>query len=95
VTAIACLNDLVAIGAYRGVRDEGLQVGKDVAIVGFDDIFLTEIVQPTLTTIHQPLDQMAKLAVSHLLAMVDSSNPSTLSSVRLPAQLIVRQSTAA
>jgi DNA-binding LacI/PurR family transcriptional regulator len=91
VTAIAAVNDLMAIGAYRGIRDEGLNVGTDVAVVGFDGIFLSEIVQPTLTTVRQPLDQMAEMAVARLMRMIEGSlEPVT--SVRLPAELILRES---
>jgi len=91
VTAIAAVNDLLAIGAYRGVREEGLTVGRDIAIVGFDDIFLAEIIQPTLTTVHQPLDQMAEIAVSRLVGMIDGSNAGQ--SARLAPHLVEREST--
>lgn len=91
ITAIAAVNDLLAIGAYRGIRDEGLSIGIDIAVVGFDDIFLSEIIQPTLTTIHQPLDKMAELAVSSLIRMIDSATP-PVASIRLPPKLIARES---
>ncbi|MCV3739224.1 LacI family transcriptional regulator [Rhizobium sp. TRM96647] len=91
VTAIAAVNDLMAVGAYRGIRDEGLDVGTDIAVVGFDDTFLATIVQPTLTTVRQPLDQMAEMAVASLMRMIDGTGGPP-SSVHLPAELILRES---
>ncbi len=91
VTAIAAVNDMMAIGAYRGIRDEGLEVGTDVAVVGFDDTFLAGIVQPTLTTIRQPLDQMAEVAVASLMQMIEGTDKPAIS-VRFPAELILRES---
>lgn len=91
VTAIAAVNDLLAIGAYRGIIDEGLAVGQDIAVVGFDDLFLSEVIQPTLTTIHQPLEKMAEISVSSLLKMVDGAP--TVHSARLRPKLIIREST--
>lgn len=91
VTAIATVNDLMAIGAYRGVRDQGLVVGADIAVVGFDDIFLSEVIQPTLTTVHQPLDKMASLAVASLVRMVEGASEA-IPSIRLPPKLMIRES---
>jgi DNA-binding LacI/PurR family transcriptional regulator len=57
-----CFNDDMAIGAYRAVRDLGLQVPSDVALVGCDGIEETDYLDPPLTTLEQPVDAMCALA---------------------------------
>ena len=67
VTAISCGNDLIAIGAMRALRKAGKRVPQDVSVVGFDDIPWAEIVTPTLTTINQPVSEMAAAAMTLLI----------------------------
>ena len=67
VTAISCGNDLIAIGVLRALRKAGRRVPEDVSVVGFDDIPWAEIVTPTLTTINQPVSEMAAAALTLLL----------------------------
>jgi DNA-binding LacI/PurR family transcriptional regulator len=67
VTAIVAVNDMLALGAFAGVRAAGLKVGSDVSIVGFDDIVIAGLVEPGLTTIRQPIRQMAESAVDLLV----------------------------
>ena len=67
VTAISCGNDLIAIGVLRALRIAGRRVPEDVSVVGFDDIPWAEIVTPMLTTINQPVSEMAAAALTLLL----------------------------
>jgi LacI family transcriptional regulator len=67
VTAISCGNDLIAIGVLRALRKAGRKVPEDVSVVGFDDIPWAEIVTPTLTTINQPVSEMAAAALTLLM----------------------------
>jgi DNA-binding LacI/PurR family transcriptional regulator len=67
VTAIVAINDMYALGAYAAVRSAGLKVGRDLSVVGFDDIVLAGLVEPGLTTIRQPIRLMAKSAVDRLV----------------------------
>jgi LacI family transcriptional regulator len=60
--ALLCVNDDVAIGAYRGLRDLGLRIPEDVALVGCDDIEDALYLDPELATIAQPIDDMAREA---------------------------------
>ncbi|HEV7310091.1 LacI family DNA-binding transcriptional regulator [Ensifer sp.] len=66
-TAIATASDQQAIGLLRAAGDMGLRVPHDLSIVGFDDIPLASLVQPRLTTIRQPIDEMARLALKGVL----------------------------
>lgn len=94
VTAIVAVNDMLALGAFAGVRATGLKVGRDVSIVGFDDIVIAGLVEPGLTTIRQPIRQMAKSAVDLL---VDRLHPDADGRRVVPGdfkpELVVRRST--
>lgn len=92
-TAIFANNDITALGVCQAVRDAGLQVGADVSVVGFDDINLAALVFPALTTVRQPIDDLAQAAFTQLLAQING-NGGVGGSVRLRPELVVRGSTA-
>jgi len=86
-------NDVSAAGALVALREAGRKVPEDISVIGFDDISLASQLYPTLSTVREPLPQMARAAVNMLLAMiVGLEAPSQR--ITLPAQLITRQSTA-
>lgn len=91
-TAVLTPNDLAAIGAIRVARARGLAVGRDVSIVGFDDIPLAAHWQPPLTTIHQPTRQIGAQVCRMLLALL-SGEPVEALQVVLQPELRVRNST--
>ena len=94
VTAIACYNDLTAIGAMRALRAAGRRVPEDVSIVGFDDIAAASWIVPALTTMSQQKAEMGRLAVEHLVRTIeDGVAEPPPGVVRLPATLRVREST--
>lgn len=93
-TAILCSNDLTAIGAILTLQEAGLQVPKDVSVVGSDDIQFAHLWRPALTTIRLPRDTLGKLAFSALERMLHLKRRSGAEYV-LETELIVRQSTAA
>jgi LacI family transcriptional regulator len=70
-TAIFAANDLIALGALRLAREVGLQVPNDLSIVGFNDIPLSELFDPPLTTVHVPQEEMGLLAASLLIDQVE------------------------
>lgn len=91
-SAIFAGNDLAALGVLRAAREAKLRVPEDVSVVGFDDIPLAEWSTPSLTTVRQPLTEMAAVAVRILL---DSAEGDPLKRrVELATDLIVRESTA-
>jgi len=89
-TAIVAINDLFAIGVCAGVRDAGLQVGRDVSVVGFDDITLADLTSPALTTVRQPLPEMAEATVQLL---VGDAPARAGQSLLMRPELVVRAST--
>ncbi len=88
--AIFAASDLIAIGAMRALKEEGLKVPQDVAVVGFDDIPAASLTTPPLTTIMQDIKGAGERLVEMLQAQI---NGQPLPASRLPTQLIVRGST--
>ncbi len=94
LTAVFALNDMMAIGAISALRDAGLRVPQDVSVVGFDDIVIAALVDPPLTTIAQPIKDIARWATSLLIAkMGKRKTEGENRRIALDAGLIVRQST--
>jgi LacI family transcriptional regulator len=93
-TAIFCSNDEMAAGACAGVFDAGLRVPKDVSVAGFDDIPLSRQIWPPLTTVRQPIYEMATTAANLLVSLLKGQEPSDLV-VEIPTELVVRKSTCA
>jgi DNA-binding LacI/PurR family transcriptional regulator len=91
-TALFAFNDVSAIGAIRALRDAGLEVPEDVAVVGFDDIPSAAFNTPSLTTIRQPLRRMGEIAAQTLLDRLRRSGSKT-SEVAVEPELVVREST--
>ena len=89
-TAIFCYNDMTAIGALTALKQRGLRVPADVSVVGFDDIPFAQYVDPPLTTIHQPKDEMGRLATQMLFDLLDGKQ---VANVTVPGELIEREST--
>ena len=93
-TAIFAGSDLQACGVYEAARLLGLRVPEDLSVVGYDDLRLARWVGPPLTTIRQPLTEMAETAVRLLLRMSDEGEPGLSSQrVDLATSLVVREST--
>jgi DNA-binding LacI/PurR family transcriptional regulator len=88
-TAIACASDLIAIGAIKALREKGLRVPKDKAIIGFDNIPTAEHLAPSLSTIEQDTFAAGKALVDSVIKSIDGEPGD---SVLLPTKLIVRDS---
>jgi LacI family transcriptional regulator len=90
-TAIVCGNDVLAFGALFEAQRLGLQVPRDLSIVGFDDLELASHVQPALTTVHVPAETMWRRAAEHVLALLDGREPPPAAEVEV--SFVVRGST--
>ncbi|MQA24489.1 MAG: substrate-binding domain-containing protein [Micromonosporaceae bacterium] len=93
-TGIIAINDMCALGVCAGIRDAGLRVGQDVSVVGFDDIVLADLAAPPLTTVRQPLEEMAAMAFAQLRQRLDGDGPTAGQSLLVRPELVVRDSTA-
>jgi DNA-binding LacI/PurR family transcriptional regulator len=91
-TAVFCYNDLTALGALRAIRATGRRVPHDVSVVGFDDVLIASYTDPPLTTVRQPRRRMGTLAMESLLRLM--SGDEAVDNIKVPAELIVRESTA-
>lgn len=91
VTAIACANDQVALGAVRAILDRGLRVPDDISIIGFDDHPLAAFAVPQLTTIAQDFEALGRLSFAHLHSLMEGRDLPAVRDVQ--PQLVVRSST--
>jgi LacI family transcriptional regulator len=92
--AVFAHNDLSAAGVIQALRDAGVSIPADVAVVGFDDIPLAAHTEPTLTTVRQPLREMGGAAARMLLSYFDGT-PIAATRQIIPTTLIVRGSSVA
>jgi LacI family repressor for deo operon, udp, cdd, tsx, nupC, and nupG len=92
--ALFCYNDLLALGAMRVALTHGLRIPEDLAIVGFDNIEDGQYSTPTLTTIAPDKAEIARQAVSQLIARVESTDTNEPREIRAGYSLLVRESTA-
>jgi LacI family transcriptional regulator len=90
IDAIFAGDDDSAIGAMAAIKDEGLRVPEDIAVVGFDDIRLAPYLSPPLTTVRAPIEQAARTAVEQLIRLIEKgeAEPLTL----LKTELVIRNS---
>lgn len=93
-TAVVCASDLMALGAVRAARSRGLSVPGDVSVVGYDDAPLIAFTEPPLTTVRQPVEAMARAAVSALLTEIQGERAPRTELLFAP-ELVVRGSTGA
>jgi DNA-binding LacI/PurR family transcriptional regulator len=89
--AIFAGNDRMAIGAMRGLRSLGLSVPEDVAVIGCDNIEMATLTEPTLTSIHQPMHQIGKLAAEKIVSML-TGQPIAKPQEIVSSNLIIRES---
>jgi LacI family transcriptional regulator len=92
-TAIFASNDLDAAGVMARAHERGLQLPRDLSVAGFDDDILAHMLWPPLTTMHQPIDEMAAAATELLIAMASATSPAA-KLPRFQCELVVRNSTA-
>ena len=95
VTAIVTINDMYALGAYAGVRSAGLQVPDDISIIGFDDIVFARLVEPALSTVRQPIRQMAEAAVDRLIVRLREGETGSQLRMEFLPELVMRSSVTA
>lgn len=89
IDGVVAASDVIAMGVIRALAGSGRAVPDDVAVIGYDDVSLAAHVMPALTTVRQDLEQAARIMVDLLFRRIDGE---AAESVRLPPQLVVRQS---
>ena len=89
-TAVFAVSDLLAIGALKEINVTGLHVPNDIAVVGFDKIDFSNMTNPTLTTIAQPMQRMGNVAARMLIEKIKGEE---VESIFLDHELVIREST--
>lgn len=82
-TAVVCVSDQIAAQAMNAVMAEGLEVGKDIAITGYDDVNMAQFLYPPLTTVRQPIDEVGELVARMLVGQIDGT-------IAVPRQLLLK-----
>lgn len=91
ITAVVGCNDLMALGAMSAIQDRGLQVGKQIAVGGFDDIPAAEFSSPPLTTVHQPIYDIGLRLMGMLIKLIRGETLDQ-AQILLEPKLIIRES---
>jgi DNA-binding LacI/PurR family transcriptional regulator len=89
-TTIICVNDIMAVGALRELRERGIRVPQDMSVTGFDNVKLSEFCFPALTTVHIPRDRIGSIICERLTA---EAHPEADQDVVIDPEFVVREST--
>ena len=90
VTAIFCISDVMAIGVAKAIVDEGLRIGDDISLIGFDGMDVSKFYNPGITTVMQPRIEMAKKSATLLLDLLEGKAENQ--HIILDTKLIKRES---
>lgn len=89
-TALYCISDLTAIGAYKAIAEAGKRIPEDISVLGFDGISLGQFLVPSLTSVKQPREELIHSCVKLLSDAIDGEK--TTRQFTYPAQLLERDS---
>ncbi|MEJ2635410.1 MAG: LacI family DNA-binding transcriptional regulator [Calditrichia bacterium] len=88
--AIFAANDMMALGIYEAARISGIRIPDDISVAGFDDIFLSRLLLPRLTTVHAPIQELGIRAIQYLFKIIDGEvDPKTPHREELSTSLII------
>ena len=90
-TAVVCASDMLAVGVIRGLHEQGCRVPQDMAVMGFDNLVISDMIGPSLTTIDQGLREIGAKAIEILLADMKNHGTSPVTWISEP-QLVERES---
>lgn len=91
-TGLFCVNDIYAANAICAAHECGIRIGRDLFIVGFDDTMLCEILYPKLTSVHQPLKEIADYSFSILLRRLENNSvPRNVENIILKPRISIRE----
>jgi LacI family transcriptional regulator len=91
-TAFFCMNDIMAFGCMRAMRDKGIRVPEDVSVIGFDDLPSSSITEPPLTTIKVSTHQIGERALERLSDKINGLTHSSPEKILIAGKLIIRDS---
>jgi DNA-binding LacI/PurR family transcriptional regulator len=91
--AVFAVNDPVAVGAYQKIKEAGLRIPADIAVVGFSNNTISSLIEPQMTTVNQPSFEIGKKAAEMLIGQIENKKERTAETVVIKANLIIRNST--
>lgn len=93
VTSLFCSDDHVAAGAYRAIQESGLRIPHDISVVGFDDTFFSELLEPKLTSVKQSAYEIGQSSARLLYARISGEAPDQ-NTIEIQPKLMIRDSVA-
>lgn len=91
-TAVFAMSDVMAVGASKAITDAGLAIPDDISVIGYDGIELAAYLTPTLATVRQPIDRIAKECVRLITSAIEAYKDVPVRHIALPCELIMGQS---
>lgn len=92
ITAVFCFNDMMAYGVYKGLKERGLKMPEDISVVGYDDVFLSDMFEVPLTSVKQPIYEMGEEATKNLINIIENETSIKREIVFKP-EMVIRKST--
>ncbi len=92
-TAVFAYSDFVAFGVMKAIREAGLRIPEDIAVVGFDDVEFSSCLEVPLTTVRSPKEEMGRKAAELLFKRIEDPTAQDANGVKLEVTLMIRQST--
>lgn len=93
-TAIIAHNNMMCMGAYKAIKDLGLDIPKDVSLIGFDDFDIAAYLQPSITLVSKPIAEMGRESAKMLIRRIENKSPEDIRNKVFPVYLIERNSCA-
>lgn len=90
--SIICGNDLIAFGVIEGLKKIGINVPKDISVIGYDDITFASYYTPKLTTVHQPTYEVGQMATKMIIDMISGADKK-IKHIKIEPTLVVRETT--
>lgn len=91
VTAIFAQSDLMALGAIKALKELGIKVPQDIAVIGYDDLDIALYFSPLLTTVRQPREEIAKIGCERLIKLLNGKQSPSYESKIVQPRLIIRE----
>lgn len=91
-SAVFAMNNLITVGVLEAITEAGLRVPDDIAVVGFDDVVLADVLHPRLTVVRQPAVEMGRRAAELLLSRLSGCEPVQPQTILLETELLIRES---
>ena len=92
-TALICVNDIMAVGALRELRERGIRVPQDISVTGFDNVKLSEFCYPALTTVHIPRDRIGHIVFNRLAVKAGAADAHAEHEIVIDPEFVLRDST--